>query len=76
MLYRTRNLDPDVLLRIGLVALILASASSYFLRDATRLPDFLRGFVIGLFYGIAIGALLWSMTLRIRGMRGGAGCAR
>ena len=75
MFHRNRNLNPDVLARIGFVALILASAASYFLREATGLPDLLGGFIMGLWYGIAFGALLLSVAVR-RGMRGGGRCAR
>ena len=68
--------DPNVLLRIGLVALVLGSASSYVLRHSDAIPDFAAGFLSGLFYGIAIGTLLLSIARR-RWMAGGGGpCAR
>lgn len=65
--------DPNVLLRIGLVAMVLGSASSYFLRHSDVVSDFVAGFLTGFFHGIAIGTLLLSIARR-RWMAGGGPC--
>lgn len=71
----SRIKDPNVLLRIGLVALVLGSASGYLLRHSDAIPDFVAGFLAGLFHGIAIGTLCLSIARR-RWMAGGGPCAR
>ena len=76
MLLRNRNLNPDIVLRLGLIAVVLGVVSSAFLRDPSALPDFVRGLIIGLLYGIGGAAIIWSTVLRARRARGGDPCAR
>ncbi|MEP7027217.1 MAG: hypothetical protein ABI960_01355 [Candidatus Eisenbacteria bacterium] len=58
--------NPVVSMNVGLVFLLVASAGRYFLRPGGRISaDMLDG-VLGLAYGIAIGAMLWSLVQRRR----------
>ena len=59
--------NPVVSMNVGLVFLLVASASRYFFRAGGRISaELLDGF-LGLAYGIAIGAMLWSLVQRRRG---------
>ncbi|HEU4889174.1 MAG TPA: hypothetical protein VFV49_14910 [Thermoanaerobaculia bacterium] len=67
MLLKTKLKDPNVLMRVGLVVMLLAHASLWFL--APRV-DFWRGFVDGVtgaLFGISFACLL--LAARINGRR-------
>jgi hypothetical protein len=67
MLLKMNLKDPNFLMRLGLVVMLLAHASLWFL--APRV-DFWRGFVDGLtgaLFGISFGCLL--LAIRINGRR-------
>jgi uncharacterized membrane protein len=65
MTFREKLKTPDVLMMIGLVALVCANMSRYAFHGAVsdRVPDF----VMGAFYGIGIPTLLLSVARRVRG---------
>jgi hypothetical protein len=66
MILRHKTADPDSVLRLGLVFLILASLGRWFLRPSA---DFSQGLVdgaIGVLYGVAIGTLVLGLWLARR----------
>lgn len=70
MMLNSRVKDPDTMMRIGLVCLVLANLSHFFLRPGGRLGQDLVDGVFGLLIGLTIGCLL--VSIRRRG-RGGSG---
>ena len=69
---RERLKQPGVMLRVGLVALILASMSRLYLRPVAGLSEGAVDGATGVLYGIAIGGMLMSLWLRRgRGTSGG-----
>ena len=57
MTFRTRLKDPGTLIRIGLVFMILAGLSHWFLRP-TDFPEDLIDGLKGFLYGVAISCML------------------
>lgn len=70
MIFRNRLKDPNAMIRIAMVCLLLASLSRWFLHPS---PDFLRGLVdgmTGMLYGIFIALSLLAIRLNVRRNRG------
>jgi hypothetical protein len=58
--YRRQQLNA--LTRTGLIFLIFANAARFLMLPSSRLPRSLADAIVGLFYGVAIGLLLWGMV--------------
>ncbi|MDX6557946.1 MAG: hypothetical protein QOF72_995 [Blastocatellia bacterium] len=63
MIFRTRLLGSNPMRTVGLIALILASLSRWFLHPSPILGANLIDATIGLFYGVSITCLLLSLRL-------------
>jgi hypothetical protein len=59
--------NPDTVMRIGLLFLILASLSRWFFQSHPGFPETLADGGTGLLYGLAIGSLL--LSIRMKGNR-------
>ena len=70
MMLKSRMKDPDTMMRIGLVCLVLANLSHFFLHPGGRLGQDLVDGVFGLLIGLTIGCLLVSIWRRGRGDSG------
>jgi hypothetical protein len=70
MLLRKFGRDPKILLRVGMCCLLAGSFSLYFLPRIKLVPTQLADGMVGLFYGLAIGTLLWSARAGRRGRHG------
>jgi hypothetical protein len=70
MLLRKFGQDPRILLRVGLCGLLAGSFSLYFMPRIKLVPAQLVDGMVGLFYGLAIGTLLWSARAGRRGRHG------
>lgn len=70
MFFRNRLNDPNAMIRIGMVCLLLASLSRWFLHPGPgRLGDLFDG-VTGMLYGIFIALSLLAIRLKVRRNRG------
>jgi hypothetical protein len=58
--------DPSTQIRMGLVALILASLSKWFLQPGARLSDGWTDGITGFLYGVAIGLMLLGIWRKAR----------
>lgn len=58
--------DPHTITRIGLIFMILAGLSRWFLHPSAHLSDRVVDATTGLLYGITIGSLLLGMWLKAR----------
>jgi hypothetical protein len=60
--------NPDVLIRVGLVFMVLANLSSWLLRRAfLSLSENITDVVMGLLFGVTIASLLLGIWLKSRG---------
>jgi hypothetical protein len=66
MLMRNRVKNPDAIIRIGLVFLILASLWRWFVHANATLSEGIVDGGTGLLYGVTIGALLLGIWLKAR----------
>ena len=64
---RKRLQYPNVMMRVGLVLMILASVAKYFLHPTAHFGEGWADGTIGLLYGLCIGCLL--LSIRLRGRR-------
>jgi len=63
---REKMKDPNLVLRLGLVFLVLAMLTNYFLHPTARFSEGFTDGMKGLFFGLAIGLMLLSISLRKR----------
>lgn len=71
MIFRHRLKDPDRLMRIGWLFLILASLWKYFVHSEVAFwGNFMDG-VTGMLYGISMAGLLVGLRAKSRGRAGG-----
>jgi hypothetical protein len=69
--------NPDIVLRIGLVALVVASVFGYVVRHTGAIRESVADPVSGFLYGVAIATLLIGIRLRAKaGGRPPGGSAR
>ena len=61
--------NPNIIMILGLVVLIVANVAQYFLHRNGAFPDSIADPVSGFLFGIAIGTLLLSIVLRTRRSR-------
>ena len=61
-----RPKDPDTVIRIGLVFLILASLAHWFLRPGANLSEDFTDGATGFLYGVSIGCVLLGLELNRR----------
>jgi hypothetical protein len=66
MILRNRLKEPNTMMSIGLVCLILGNVSHYFLHPTGRFAQSLVDGTFGLFLGVSIGCLLLSVRQRSR----------
>jgi uncharacterized membrane protein len=66
MILRTRLKEPFVLIRIGLVFLILASLSRWFVHPGINISERVTDGVTGLLYGVSIGCMLLGLLWHAR----------
>lgn len=64
--------DPNRLLTVGLMALVIANVGSWVIQRKLVLPESIADPVVGFLYGIAIAMMLFGIRLRSRSLRGGA----
>jgi hypothetical protein len=64
--------DPNRLLVVGLMALVVANVGSYVIQRKLALPESIADPVIGFLYGVAIATMLLGIRLRARSLRDGA----
>jgi uncharacterized protein involved in response to NO len=62
MKFLNRPQQLNALTRTGLVFLIFANAARFLMLPSSRLPRSLADAIVGLFYGVAIGLLLWGIV--------------
>lgn len=62
MTFFNRRQQLNALTRTGLVFLIFANAARFLMLPSARLPRSLADAIVGLFYGVAIGLLLWGIV--------------
>lgn len=72
MLLRAHPNQPKIMWRIGAASLLVASLAHWFLHPAGRAAQDLTDGIVGVLYGVAIGAMLMSL----RSPRGGTPEAR
>jgi hypothetical protein len=66
MTLRNKLKQPGVQIRIGLMFLILASLSKWFLRPTVELSDGWTDGITGLLYGVSIGFMLLGIWRKSR----------
>jgi hypothetical protein len=66
MTLRTRLKDHTVVLRVGLIFLLLANLSRYFFHPSATFSEGFVDLTTGLLFGLAIGSLLLSVTMKSR----------
>ena len=71
MLLRRGILNPNRVLRIGLIALAVAGVASYVVQRKSGLPATVADAVSGFVYGVAIGTMLLGIVVRLRALRNG-----
>lgn len=64
MSFRERMKDPNLVMRLGLVFLIIALLANRFIHPAAIVNDGWTDGIKGLFYGLAIGLMLLSVYRR------------
>lgn len=69
---RKKLQDPNLLMRLGMVFLILASLANYFLHPTSRFSEGALDGTKGLLYGLSIGFLMLSVWRRGRKSSNGA----
>lgn len=62
MTFFNRQQQLNALTRTGLVFLIFANAARFLMPHSSLLPRSLADAIVGLFYGVAIGLLLWGVV--------------
>ena len=67
MRYGVRN--PNRVLQLGLIALALASITSYLVQRKSGLPESVADPVSGFVYGVAIALTLLGVSMRARALR-------
>jgi hypothetical protein len=71
MIFRNRLQDPNAMIRLAMVCLLLASLSRWFLHPSQDIwRDLLDG-VTGMLYGIFIALSLLAISVKVRRNRGG-----
>jgi hypothetical protein len=70
MIFRNRLKDPNSMIRIAMVCLLLASLSRWFLHPNTNIWGDLVDGVTGMLYGIFIALSLLAISLNVRRNRG------
>ena len=66
MYFRTRPKNPDLLLRVGLATLVVASLVNLFVRPAPGMGADVVDAAKGFLYGVAIATMLLSVVWRRR----------
>ena len=69
MMLRLGAGNPDIVLRIGLVALVVASVFSYVVRHTGAIRESVADPLSGFLFGVAIATLLLSIRLRAKAGR-------
>jgi hypothetical protein len=64
MLFREHMKDPNVVRRLGMISLILATLANRFLHGSAHLGENFTDGLKGVLYGLAIGFLLLSVWRR------------
>lgn len=62
MKFFNRRQQLNAFTRTGLVFLIFANAARFLMLPSSHLPRSLADAIVGLFYGVAIGLLLWGIV--------------
>jgi hypothetical protein len=70
MTFRYRLRNPDTIMRVGLVCLVIASLSRWFLHPAATVVGNLVEGMTGVMFGLSIGCLLLAARLNGRRRRG------
>lgn len=69
MLLRYGSRNPNRVLQIGLMALVLANIASYLVQRKSAVSESVADPVIGFAYGVAIATTLLGVHLRARALR-------
>lgn len=71
MRMHTEGQNPKMLLRVGLMALVVANVGSYLIRRTLALPESVADPVSGFLFGVAIAAMLIGLHRQARAHRDG-----